>query len=214
MTVNSKEFLKDLAQANNLMGGGSAAALVAGIAASLSHKVLENELNQGRHPGKEKEIGKFLLDLKTTMEDLDAIILEDPKALRFLIQAYKLPKSSQEENDIRKKKIREGIEEAAEPQMKILLSIENLLKIYDYIISLNPQGEIVTNLEESNHFAKASVEVARIGLITNYKYFEDAELRESKLRKVEEKTTYCREKIRENIGRINNYLETSQWKSF
>ncbi len=181
MSIHLTDFLAKLSDSQDVTGGGSAAALIGSMAASLALKVLNNEKRRESQEENLPEINQKAIELEEMVQQLEGLSQEDPKALQPLIDAYKLPKESAQEEEYRKNAIQNGIEEAAGPQVELLETIVNLSEIHLFIIELQPQGAIVTNLAESILFAKSSLQVAHIGARTNYDLLADADKRQERV---------------------------------
>lgn len=185
LSIHSTDLLEKLSDSQDVTGGGSAAALVGSMAASLALKVLNNEKRRESQKENLPEINEKVIELEEMSQQLEKLIQEDPKALQPLIDAYKLPKESDQEKEYRKNAIQDGIEEAAGPQVEILETINNLSESHLFIIELKPQGSIVTNLAESILFSKSALQVAHIGARTNYESLADADKRQERVEYVD-----------------------------
>lgn len=211
MNIQTNDFLNALGDSTNVAGGGSAAALVGAVAASLVKKVYDNEKNKNRHADKTEEIDNRIHSLEEIQERLQELIDEDPKALQPLIQAYKMPKETVEEKEARHAEIQSGIETAARPQVEILELLTEIAIHQEYLVKIQPQGEIVTNLAESLLFTDAAFKVAHIGARTNYEALSEEEKREERLEHIETLLTIGRDRIANAYESVSQFIEEKEW---
>ena len=211
MNIQTNDFLNALGDSKNVAGGGSAAALVGAVAASLVRKVYDNEKNKNRHTDKIDEINKRIHSLEEIQERFQYLIDADPKALEPLIQAYKMPQDTTEAKEARHAKIQAGIETAARPQVEILELLTDLAIHQEYLVKMQPKGEIVTNLAESLLFADSAFKVAHIGARTNYEALSEEEKREDRLEHTETLLTIGRDRIASAYDSVSKFLEDKEW---
>ncbi|MEG1004223.1 MAG: cyclodeaminase/cyclohydrolase family protein [Clostridium sp.] len=129
-----EEFLKDLASSSPAPGGGSTASLIAAIAGCLNNMVYSltigkksferlNDIEKNKMIKLEKECKSFINECMVYME-------EDRTCFNKLMDVYKLPKNTDEENAIRKKEIKNKTYEAMMAPLKVT---RECLKFYDNI---------------------------------------------------------------------------------
>lgn len=213
MKIQTSEFLSALSDSKDVTGGGSAAALNAAIAASLVHKVMDNEYRQDRQQDQADQFKSRMADLLDIQESCQTLIHRDPAALQGLIDAYKMPKTSQDELESRQARIQESIEQAARPQVEIL---EHLIKVTEhqqFLVTLGPKGDIVTNLAESILFANAAFKVAHIGARTNYKALEIEDKRQERLDYVNQLLTLGIDRLALAYEQVDAYLADKKWSN-
>lgn len=132
MTI--KEFSRELSSSSPVPGGGGAAALTAALAASLTSMVFN--LTVGKKIYEEYDdsvkelIKKSLKEMEKARDEFITYIDKDGEAFLEIINAFKLPKNTDSEKDVRSKAIAKGYENAAKVPMEL---IEKTNKIYDTI---------------------------------------------------------------------------------
>jgi formiminotetrahydrofolate cyclodeaminase len=102
-----KDFLDDLASKQPTPGGGAVAALAGAMAAALVSMVAKISLAQEEDF---KEVGEKAEKLR---KELLSLADEDCQAFERVIQAYRLPKETHEQQERRNKEIQEALKEAA-----------------------------------------------------------------------------------------------------
>lgn len=206
-------YLNKLADSKDVTGGGSVAALVGTSATALTIKVLDNEKSRSRHSAVKPQIEDSQNTLNEMKDRLQELISEDEKSLQPLIDAKKLPKDSDEEKEARNKAIEEAVENAARPQVEILETLVQLLDHVEFAISLQPSGDIVTNLGESVLFTQSAFQVAHIGAITNYRELSVESTQKERMTHINQVLTTGTQRSTMFYQIIATYLNTGQWKS-
>jgi len=104
------------------VGGGSSSAIVGAMACGLMGMVAN--LSKGKDYGySDKEYDDIIKELNEAKTIFLQGAVEDNKAYMLIVNAYKLPKSSEEEKEIRRKAIQNaGIEAAKVPLSNALLN--------------------------------------------------------------------------------------------
>jgi formiminotetrahydrofolate cyclodeaminase len=128
------EYLKKTSSSNPVPGGGSAAALIAALAASLSEMVAN--LTIGRHEfgsvEKEmKEIANVAAGFrKKLLKDID----NDSEAYGKVLAAFKLPKNTDEEKNQRSKAIQDALKNAALVPLDVARDAFKIMDLADKVI--------------------------------------------------------------------------------
>ncbi|MDY6894906.1 MAG: cyclodeaminase/cyclohydrolase family protein [Thermotogota bacterium] len=107
-----KEFLEKLSSNEPAPGGGSAAALAGSIAASLGCMVANLTIGKKKYQEVEKEMKNLKVKFEGYRDKFLQLMEEDAEAFNKVIEALKLPKSTEEEKRVRKEKIQENTKKA------------------------------------------------------------------------------------------------------
>lgn len=114
--MNYKEIIELILDENNFtVGGGSTSAISGAMACGLIGMVVN--LSKGKDYGyTDEEYDNILKKVNDIKEKLKQGSVDDNKAYTMIVDAYKLPKSNEEEKTIRKKAINDaGVEAARVP---------------------------------------------------------------------------------------------------
>jgi len=129
-----KEFIDELSSNSPAPGGGSAAALSAALASALGSMVFNLTINKKAYNEYEEDIkNNILKSLENTNSNKNEFLnLMDKDAEEFLelMSAFKLPKNSEEEKNLREIKIQEGYQKALEIPYKVA---NKAFELYKYI---------------------------------------------------------------------------------
>ena len=111
--LNLKDFLAKTASNSPVPGGGSIAALSAAIAASLSEMVAHLTIGKKGYEVLEEEMQDIAKDAFQYRERLIKYIDKDSNSYNDVIAAFRLPKSTEQEQNNRKGAIQEALKKAA-----------------------------------------------------------------------------------------------------
>lgn len=117
-----KEFIIDASTGKPTPGGGSVAALAGSLGAALTQMVgnltFDKEAYDQLNDDIKAQLQKNFTLLQGKMKTLSGIVDEDSKAFNGVIQAFKMPKSSEDERKIRTKAIQEGYKHALDVPLR------------------------------------------------------------------------------------------------
>ncbi|SET47044.1 formiminotetrahydrofolate cyclodeaminase [Natronincola peptidivorans] len=140
MTV--KEFLKKTASSNPVPGGGSIAALSAATAAALSEMVANLTIGKKKYievEGEMQEVAKFFDSIR---EELLKDIDRDADAYNQVIEAFKLPKETEEEIQVRKEKIQAVTKIAATVPLEVAKKAFSLMENIEKVVLKGNQNAV------------------------------------------------------------------------
>ncbi|MFZ2096280.1 MAG: glutamate formimidoyltransferase [Anaerolineales bacterium] len=130
------EFLDALASGNATPGGGSAAAYSAAAAASLLSMVARLTIGKKKYAAVEPEMQAILTQAEALRSDLTHSIQLDSAAFESVLAAYKLPKDTHEQQEIRQKSIEQAIILATQAPMGIARKSLQVLELAEQVVRL------------------------------------------------------------------------------
>lgn len=121
MLVDKKisEFLTELKSDSPAPGGGSAAALAGAVGAALAIMVGNLTINNDKYISSHTEVNNLIGQLEIKLTDLEKYIDEDTKAFNQVMQAYKLPKNTDEEKNLRSQAIQQALQFASQLPLQV-----------------------------------------------------------------------------------------------
>lgn len=152
--MNFKEYLDILSQPNNVAGGGSASAISGAISIGLILKSYNMLLKKNVNLKNNKYIVTKLEDLQTFYLNK---IFEDGQIFGEVLDAYKLPKNTEEEINIRKKEIQDAYINSYYSTFSMAY---NVVKIFNYLEEF---------LDAKDDMVKSELGVAIYNLISCFK---------------------------------------------
>jgi methenyltetrahydrofolate cyclohydrolase len=124
-----KEFLGKVASGEPVPGGGSVAALVAGLSAALSAMVARLTIGKKNDPGLDEEMKVLAQTVLGIQVELVQDVDRDSEAYTGVLKAYRMPKGSDEEKDRRTTAIQVALKEAARVPLSVAEKGANVLEL-------------------------------------------------------------------------------------
>lgn len=172
-TIN--EFVDKLASSSPVPGGGGAAALSAALSSALSSMVFNLTVGKKSYEAldgdKQLIIKKALEDCIIKTEEFLQYINKDAEAFSSLMDAYKFPKESEEEKQLREQKIQQGLYNS----MMIPFHLaEETVKFMETISIAAEYGNVnvITDAGVSVIMAYATIESCILNVMVNVKFIK------------------------------------------
>ena len=166
-------------------GGGSVSAYVASLSASLGTMVANLTAHKKGYEEKFDFFSKYALEGQGLMKNLLTLVDEDTNAFNGIINAFRLPKSSDEEKSIRKKAIRKATEYAIEVPMKTMEQAEACLPLLEQMI-LHGNPNSISDAGVGALCIKAAVQGAGLNVLINASSLDKVESKEKYILKAKE----------------------------
>ena len=131
---NLKEFLKETASNSPVPGGGSVAALSAGLAAALTAMVANLTIGKKGYEELEEEMTVIAKEAEKYKDLFIEYIDKDSDAFNQVMDAFKLPKETEEEKEIRKNKIQEALKNAALVPLEVARTALKIMDIIEKVV--------------------------------------------------------------------------------
>ncbi len=168
-TLTPSAFLDAVASGEPTPGGGSVAALVGALAASLAEMVARLTIGRKKYEGAQDAMQNILVKADSLRSELSQLIDADSAAFEQVMAAQRLDKN----DPSRLAAIQSALKHAADiPLRTARLSVAalELLKV------VAGQGNInaVTDAASGSHMAVAALEAARLNVLVNLMGIEDA----------------------------------------
>lgn len=132
-----KEFLEKTAANEPLPGGGSSSALNAAIASALTGMMANLTVGKKNYAGVEEQMKKIVEEMEENRLHFINDIDRDADAYSLVMDAYKLPKETDEQKKLRSEKIQEAMKVASLVPMEVA---ERAHKMLDTIIETIRKG--------------------------------------------------------------------------
>ncbi|UPA32258.1 cyclodeaminase/cyclohydrolase family protein [Terrisporobacter glycolicus] len=202
-----KDFIDELGSNSPAPGGGSVSALSASIASTLVTMVLNLTIGKKEYMEYEDfikdEIVKSLNHGENYKKEFLDLMEKDTSAFLSLMDAFKMPKNTEEEIQIRKEKIQRGNNEALEIPFEVS---QKAYKLYNYIDIAAEYGN--KNALSDTGVAALLVEAAVEGALLNVKINILGLKDEDRKKELTEKCEIILEKSRKRKERIINSIES------
>ncbi len=175
-----KEYIAATASCEPTPGGGSVAALVGGLGGALTNMV--SNLTVGKKAYEElsdeikTEIAENSKEVEKLVEELSSIVDEDTKAFDKVMEAFKLPKETDEEKAARTKAIQEGYKIALEVPLRCAEKCLRVLELQDVFANYGNVNAI-TDVGVGTLLAYSGLEGALFNVTINLGSIKDEEFK-------------------------------------
>lgn len=178
MEYNIKELIEKT-KGPDLPGGGSISAYVASLGTALTMMVRNLSIDKKSYLNLDKDIRDSIdrdyEKLDRLSEDLYSLYFEDTKSFDRVLDAWKLPKDTDEEKSIREKAVLEGYKYASSVPLRISKLCIEALKLQKNIAKYGNINAI-TDQGIGSLLLASSGESALLNVIINIKYIKDEDL--------------------------------------
>jgi len=207
--LNLLDFNNEVDSSSPTPGGGSVSALASSLGVSLIRMVGHVTTNKKKFKRLDKEIQDEFIRIEDLLlpikEELITLIDKDTDAFNLIMDAFRLPKETDEDIKLRKQKILEGTIEAIKVPYRVSeLSLEALKNI-DHILQYGNKNAI-SDIGVSALLLQAGLEGALLNVKINLSGLSDSQM----ISKYQDSTSSMLEEsklIRENIlTKIHNTL--------
>lgn len=172
MTIN--EFAKIVASESPVPGGGSIAALCGALSAALSEMVANLTVEKKKYAEFREEMTEIINKASLLREKLLNYIEEDSLAYNKVMEAYKLPKETEEEKFLRLAKIEKGLKIAATVPLKVAETSFEILPLAEAVV-LKGNSNSVTDALVGAMMARTAVLSAVLNIRINLDSIKDDE---------------------------------------
>ncbi len=185
----AKNFVMDVASDSPTPGGGSVSALVGSLGSALTsmvgHLTIDKKAYEAVPDDKKKEMEEEFKKINDLTNDLLKLVDEDSTAFDDVMQAFKLPKDSDEEKKARSMAIQSGYKKALEVPLR---SGETCYKVLCHQEVFAQYGNIgaITDVGVGTLLAYAALEGSLFNVTINLKSIKDEEYKAKIEKRVEE----------------------------
>lgn len=165
-----EEFLSTLSSSDPTPGGGTVAALGAGIAAALIAMVARLTIGKKRYEASQERMKELLPRVLRLQKECLHLADEDSKAFTQVMQAFALPKQDPQ----RKEKIQESLKKAVEVPLAVYKICNELLSWTKDISELGNKNAF-SDAKSAEYFALAAKMAAQENVIINLTSITDDE---------------------------------------
>ena len=197
MTIN--EFAKIVASDSPVPGGGSIAALCGALSAALAEMVANLTVTKKKYADSKEEMTDIISKASQLRDKLLNYIEEDSLAYNKVMEAYKLPKETEEEKCLRRDRIQEGLKVAASVPLKVAETSFELFPLAEAVV-LRGNVSSVTDALVGAMMARTGVLSAVLNIRINLDSIKDDEFVKALKEKadiLEEKTNRFEKEILE-----------------
>ena len=181
-----KEWTQELAAKDGKYGGGSAASLVGAYAASLAQFVFQLQQGKEKYVDNEDQIKDAIQKAEILTEKLLDLAEIDADVFEPVLDLFKLPQTTPEEKAYRRKKVDQGLKDAAKPPFDIMKKMDEVLDLFAELLELKVRGSIVDDIAVGLFFTEATIESEKINCMINIQSIKNETVRQEMTQKVNE----------------------------
>lgn len=173
------EYIEELSSSSPTPGGGSVGAVVLSFSVSLVSMVCNLT------PGLER----FIPNIKKIRDEFLNLSIEDEESFSKVMNAYSLPKNSEEEKQKRKEEIQKALKEATEVPLKSMRLSKEVIPFLEILIK-NGNRNAISDVGVSILNLKSGVLSCYLNILINLKYIKDKSFNDTIYKEAEEIKDY------------------------
>ena len=183
--MDLRSFANETASESVAPGGGSISAYVGALGVSLASMVANLSSHKRQWDDRWEEFSTWAEKGQQLKDELLRLVDEDTHAFNGIIEAFRLPKATDEEKAIRKEAIQQATKFAIEVPFRVMrLSLDSFDVIQAMVENGNPNS--ITDAGVGALCARAAVHGAFMNVKINLKGFKDASFAEQTLAQAKE----------------------------
>ena len=205
MNEGYKEVLRSIASSEPTPGGGSVAALALAHAHSLAMMVARLTEGKKKWADGHETAQSVISESQAGLAESLRLAEIDAEAFESVMSAYRLPRETEEEKEIRKKSIRDATIGAAEAPLATASSARMLLSSLERLCESCNENAL-TDLASSSELCLSAVKIAAMNVRINLDFIDgdDVDRLSSQIDKVVQQSTTSAEaialKVNERLG--------------
>ncbi len=172
VSMKLSSFISELASSSPAPGGGSVAALSGALGAALASMVCNLTVGKEKYLKFQNEIKEVLKKSESLRKELTKLIDKDTQAFNDLMKAFRLPKETEKQLEVRSKAIQEGYKIAAGVPLETAKTSQEILDLAKVVAEKGNQSSI-TDAAISAIMAKTGVDAAILNVKINLKSIKD-----------------------------------------
>lgn len=179
------EFIEDLASKSPVPGGGGACAYVGALGTALGSMVGNLTVGNTKYIQYEDDVKEILLQASHIMNKLEELVQKDAECFYPLIQAYKLPRDTEEEKMLRNETIQKCLKEASIVPLEIARCCGEAIILHE---QLARKGNVmaISDVGVGVAFCRAALKGAKLNVLINTKQMKDKLLKDEIEKEIEE----------------------------
>ena len=204
-------YLTELGSKDGVSGGGSAAAYIGAMSAALVRMVADIQKDKKSYAEKKAHLVSLLNEAERLREAFESLAKADAVAFEPVLDAYKLPKGTEEEKKARQEAVEAALKGAVEPPRTMLEEGLNLIQVLKELTALRMKGTIVNDLMVATLFMESVLETAVLNVTINTKLMKDAELKEQLEKEAESRLVHGKLELTTLSESIRYFLQHNEW---
>jgi len=170
-----ESFVDQVASKAPTPGGGSVSALAGALAGALTTMVCQLTLGKKKYEDVEEDMRSVLEEAQILRRELSELMREDAKAFEAVMEAYKLPKDTDEQKQARSQRIQEATRRATEVPLAVMQKGCRVLELTE-VAAQKGNINAISDAGVAALMAHSAVQGAYLNVLINLPGLEDAKL--------------------------------------
>ncbi len=179
-----ESFLEALASREATPGGGSAAAIIGAMGASLVSMVCNLTIGKKKYAQVEDEMKDVLLKAEALRVKLIGMIEDDVKAFDSVMGAYGMAKETDAEKEARDKALQAALKEATDVPLRCCHAAREVIDLAE-VASEKGNLNVISDAGVGVLAAHAALRSAALNVFTNARMIKDRTFAEAKLKELD-----------------------------
>jgi len=167
-----EQFIEEVASSSPAPGGGSVSAAAGALASALSSMVCRLTIGKKRFKDVEDELKQVLEKVETIKKHMQEFIIKDAESFDKVMDAFKLPKYTDEEKEKRKSAVEEATKGAIEVPLQVMEKALEALGIIK-VVAEKGNPNMISDAGVSSLMARTAAEGAYLNVRINLNSIED-----------------------------------------
>lgn len=164
--ISIHQYLSDLASKQPVPGGGGSIALVAAVGTALGSMVAGLTSGKAKYADIQPEIDNILQEAGQLREEIERLIKKDEEVFEPLSQAYKLPKSTEEERAHKEKVMEENLLFATEVPLEMMRKTMEAIHLHERLFQTGTKSAL-SDIGVGVAFCRAALEGGALSVYIN-----------------------------------------------
>ena len=203
MDLNS--FFEALSSSRPVPGGGSASCVAAAMGVSLMEMVASLSVGRTQEASLEARLSTLSSELPGIKKRLFDLAEEDARGYQAVLEAFRLPKGTEEERNRRSEAIRKAFEGAIASPLALMETIPPLLESLIFLLEKGNQNAF-SDAGVAFHLLTVAFEGGKMNVLINLDSLKEAALRNRVAERVEALTRAFSGKRREIMEKIEAWM--------
>lgn len=167
-----EQFIMLLASKEPAPGGGSASALLGAVGSALSSMVINLTIGKEKFKEYEAILQEMLKELEGLQNEFLSLIEDDTTAFNKVSRAYKMPKETEEQKEVRREALEKALKDASLVPLSIMERGLSVLKLLEKVIG-NTNPNVISDIGVSVLCLKSTIQGSWLNVLINLKYIKD-----------------------------------------
>ena len=203
--MDLNRFFEDLSSDRPVPGGGSASCVAAAMGVALMEMVASLSTGRNEEASVEARLTTLSANLVKSKARLFALAEEDAEGYQTVLEAFRLPKGTKEEQVARKQAIRRAFERAIASPLALMESVPPLLEQIVFLLDKGNRNAF-SDVGVAFHLLTVAFEGGKMNVLINLESLNDASLRNRYGKRIDRLSQAFFEKRREISGRIEEWM--------